>query len=101
MGLGVEAPRDDAERALYRDRFTGVMRLWAWDGLGLHMVLFVLASFVTPWFRGAFGAVCLFFLGPQNLFTAYVMWKERRIERALQAELKRTAPADSTGTVLP
>jgi phosphatidylglycerophosphate synthase len=93
IGIGMQGSQDDRERALYRDRFARTMQLWTWDGLGLHLVLFVIAAGITPYFQGAIFVVWVFFLVPQNAFTAYIVWKEKRIERALQAELKRTAPA--------
>lgn len=92
IGLGVQGTRDDRERALYAERFGPTMRLWAWDGLGLRMALWVVACFVTPVFREACVAMCFLLLVPMNGFTAYIVWRERRIERALQRDFGREAP---------
>ena len=54
--------------------------------MGLRMVGMVIACFVTPFFREAFFVYCLVLLLPMNLFTAYILWRERRIERALQQD---------------
>jgi hypothetical protein len=90
IGLGVPGTRDDRERALYAERFAPTMRLWTWDGLGLRMVLWVLCCFVTPFFREACAVVCFVLLVPMNAFTAYILWRERRIESQLQIELGRS-----------
>jgi hypothetical protein len=96
IGLGVPGTRDDRERGVYAERFGSTMKLWTWNGLGLHLFMFVVACLVTPLYPYACVVVCFIYLGPMNLLTAYVAWKERQIERALQADFGRpraTAPA--------
>jgi hypothetical protein len=92
IGLGIEGARDDRERALYATRFGTTMRLWTWDGLGLHLFMFVIACFVTPFYRLASPVVCIIYLVPMNLLTAYIVLRERQIERELQADFGRRAP---------
>jgi hypothetical protein len=72
-----------------------MMQLWRWNGLGTHHVLLVGACFLTPIFREAFIVMCCILLLPMNAFWAYVAWKERFVERDLQAEIRAEAP--STG----
>jgi hypothetical protein len=44
---------------------------------------------VTPFFHEAYFAACFFFFGPMNALTIYILWKEKRIERELQAEIRK------------
>ena len=89
IGLGVEGTRDDRERALYAEHFGPTMKLWTWNGLGFHMAIGIVGCLVTPIFPEACVAVCFFYLIPMNAFTAYTLWRERRIERMLQDDFKR------------
>lgn len=95
IGLGLQGPRDDQERAIYAERFLPTVKLWVWNGVGVRMVATVIACLVTPFFRDAFGVYCLVLLLPMNAFTAYIVWRERRIERALQDDLGRIAPTET------
>ena len=91
IGLGVEATRDDRERAIYAERFAPTMRLWTWNGLGLHLVMWVVVCFLTPVYREACFVVCMIYLGPMTALAAFTLWRERVIERALQADFGRRA----------
>ena len=88
IGLGLPRPRTEAERDRYRDMFYGVMRLWTWNGLATHLVLLLVATALTPFFRGAALGAEWFILGPMNLMTVYLRSRERRIERDAQALLR-------------
>lgn len=88
IGLGVEGTRTDQERELYRARFARTMKLWTWNGLAFHLTLIIAASFAKPFLRDAYFALCLVYLGPLNAFTVYILQKEKKIERELQAELR-------------
>jgi hypothetical protein len=88
IGMGLPGTRTDPERELYRARFEGIMRLWVWNGLGFHLVLCVLTCFAVPFLREAHWVMCFFFLGPMNAFSAYIVWREKKTERELQAELR-------------
>lgn len=95
IGLGTPGTRTDDERAIYRQRFARTMQLWRWNGLGTHHVLLVGACILTPIFREAFVVTCFILIFPMNAFWAYIVWKEKSVERELQAEIRAEAP--STG----
>ncbi len=101
IGLGVQGARDDRERALYAARFGTTMKLWTWNGLGLHLVMWVVACLVTPYFHWACIVVCFVYLVPMNALTVYILRKERSLERSLQADLGRLADGSPARAVTP
>jgi hypothetical protein len=88
MGLEVAGTRTDQERELYRARFAPTMKLWTWNGLAAHLTMLIVASLARPFFLESFFALCVFYLVPVNAFTFYLLWREKKIERELQAELR-------------
>ena len=84
IGLGLPPAQTETERADYRERFHFTMRLWTWNGLASHLVLFLVAAAVTPFTRAAILDVWWFILVPMNLLTLYVRASERKAERDLQ-----------------
>jgi hypothetical protein len=87
MGLGRAGARTDAERAEYRSRFVGNMRLWTFNGLASHLAVLLTAIAATRSYMGATLAAWWFILVPMNLFTLYLGIRDRRIEREVQAKL--------------
>ena len=93
IGIGVAGTRTDEERELYRERFAPTMLLWRWNGLGTHHIFLVGSCLVAPYFPEAFALTCLFFLGPLNALTAYTVFREKAVERELQAAFQEAPNA--------
>lgn len=86
--------RNDAERDLYREVFRSWMRLWTWDGIGLRIAATYVAFALSPWFPGAILVVWWAILVPGSLLTAYLLWREPRLEAEFErrlAELRAAA----------
>lgn len=81
------APRDDAERAIYRRIFRPYMRAWSWLGLGLHLFMLVVAAVCTPLWAQAVWVPWLIMLGPLNLLHGSLVWRRPRLERRFRAAL--------------
>lgn len=94
MGLGLPGTETERERLLYRLAFNDTMRIWRWNGLASHLYCFLLVSLATPFYAGSELALCAFFIGPVNLVTAYLFFREKGIEQRLQAKI-RTSPRDA------
>lgn len=88
MGLGRDRASTETERAEYRRLFRTNMRLWTFNGLASHLVLFLFAMIATPAYPGAATVAWWFILVPMNLFTVYLGVMDRRIERDVQAKLR-------------
>jgi len=88
-GLDRPRPSSDAERALYRERFRGFMRLWTFNGIGTHLCFYVVCTAVAPLYPLAPLFGWAFVAGPMNLFTLYLKLRERQLE----AEYSRLAAA--------
>lgn len=88
LGLGLPGTETDRERLLYRLAFHDTMRLWRWNGLASHLYLFLIVTIATPFYRGSELVLCGFLVGPMNLMTAYLFFREKRIERELQATFR-------------
>ena len=91
MGLDRPAMQTDAEREAYRDAFRFTMRLWSWNGVASHYLVFLVAFLVAPFHRDVVLWVEAFLLGPMSLYTFLLHRADRRIESDLAARLGRAS----------
>ncbi|MBW2528230.1 MAG: CDP-alcohol phosphatidyltransferase family protein [Deltaproteobacteria bacterium] len=81
------APKNDAERELYRGIFRTYMRTWSWLGLGLHLFMLMAAALATPFWDQAVWVVWLTMLIPMNLLHLWLVWRRPRLERRFRQAL--------------
>lgn len=76
---------DDEGRQAFRDRHIGAVRLFTLLGLGTHM-LFVYAAVALSAISPAVTlALQVLFIGPYNLFFAYVLWRNKPMRTGVGA----------------
>lgn len=97
LGLGLPGAETERERLLYRLAFQDTMRAWTWNGLATHLYLFLFAAAATPFYAGAVLAVWWAIVLPMNAMTFYLLFKEKRIEKALQASFRASPRPDPAG----
>jgi len=88
LGLGLPGAETERERLLYRLAFQDTMHAWTWNGLACHLYLFLFATFATPFYAGAVLVAWWVMVLPMNAITFYLLFREKRIEKALQASLR-------------
>jgi hypothetical protein len=88
------APMDTPEqRLLYRGLFVGHMRLWTWNGHGLHLFLMYVSGLVAPFWPPAPLAAWWIMIVPLNILLVIAHIRGFELENALRTAIKqRSSP---------